>query len=69
MWPASIFGDVSVVLLRGQEFDKMIEVFGFLLKSQSYVIGCISSERLYEILSGCLIRGHSKGAMVILLFI
>ena len=65
MWPAMVFADMSVILLRGQEFEKMIEIFSFLLKSQSYVIGCINSQRLGEILSGCLMRGHSEGAMVI----
>ncbi|XP_001605541.1 protein PTCD3 homolog, mitochondrial [Nasonia vitripennis] len=64
MWPASIYGDVAVLLIRGNEFEKMLEVLNFLVKSLDAVVGSIYPNRLQEIFAACLDRGHVPGALL-----
>lgn len=64
MWSANIYGDMTVLLIRGNEFEKMLEVLNFLVKSLDAVVGVINPNRLQEIFAACLDRGHIPGALV-----
>lgn len=64
MWPSGVYADMAVLLLRGNEFEKMLEVLNFLLNSQSSVIGSVHPKRLKELFAACVTRGHTLGALV-----
>ena len=64
MHPAVTLGDMAVILLRGNQFEKMLEVLEYLTKMQDSVVGAIKPERLQEIFQTCIARGHTEGAMV-----
>lgn len=64
MWPASVYGDMAVLLVRGNEFEKMLEVLYYLVKAQDAIIGVIHTKNLQEIFAACLERGHVQGALV-----
>ncbi|XP_058798172.1 small ribosomal subunit protein mS39 [Phymastichus coffea] len=63
LWPADIFGYMAVLLLRNNEFEKMLKVLNFLAESRDGVIGTIQSKLLEEIFECCIVRGHVIGAL------
>ncbi|KAL7288107.1 hypothetical protein TKK_0017892 [Trichogramma kaykai] len=64
MWPADVFGNMSVLLVRGNEFEKMLDILNFLVKSPDSTMGNISFLDLQELFKAAIDRGHTESAML-----
>ena len=64
MWSANVFGNIAVLLVRSNDFEKMLEVLNFLVESQDSVIGTIDAKQLKILFDACMDRGHIEGAIV-----
>ncbi|XP_014206559.1 protein PTCD3 homolog, mitochondrial [Copidosoma floridanum] len=63
MWPANVYGSAAVLLVRGNEFEKMLNILEYLVKSQDSVMGAIDPKDLLEIFTACIERGHVPGVL------
>ncbi|XP_043266912.1 protein PTCD3 homolog, mitochondrial [Venturia canescens] len=63
-----ILGDVVVLLLRGDQFDRFHEVLRFLISQQNKIIGTMNTEQLTEIFESCLVRGDALSCLNILTY-
>lgn len=63
-WPANVYGHMALLFLRNGDFDKMLEVLYFLVRSPDQAIGSLEEKSLQEIFSACVLKGHINGAIV-----
>lgn len=63
-----MIGDLIVLLLRGEKFDKAIEVMSLLIQSPHLVIGTITTEYINEIFELCLTQTHVPAILVSIFF-
>ncbi|CAL1673783.1 unnamed protein product [Lasius platythorax] len=54
----TIMGNIIVLLLRGDNFDKAIEVMSSLIESPHLIIGTITTDHVREIFELCLAQAH-----------
>lgn len=64
LWPAEVFGYMAIVLVRGNEFEKMLNVLNFLAESPDGAVGHVQRYILEELFEACISRGHFIGALV-----
>ncbi|XP_072760138.1 small ribosomal subunit protein mS39 [Anoplolepis gracilipes] len=54
----AIVGNIIMLLLRGNNFDKTMEVFSTLIESQNLIIGTLTADHVHEIFELCLAQAH-----------
>lgn len=64
LWPASVYGNMAVLMIRAGNFNKMLEVLYFLVKSPDATIGKMNAKCLEDMFSACMMRAHVNGAIV-----
>lgn len=57
-------GNIIVLLLRGDNFDKAIEVMSSLIESPHLIIGTITTDHVREIFELCLAQAHVPAIFV-----
>lgn len=60
----TIVGNIIVLLLRGDNFDKAMEVLSLLIKSPHLVIDTIMVDHVREIFELCLAQAHVPAIIV-----
>ncbi|XP_046430960.1 protein PTCD3 homolog, mitochondrial [Neodiprion fabricii] len=65
-WNAEMLGNVTVLLIRGGYFDKMLTVLSYLTEKQGVYTGILSKDQLDTILNACLENGHATAALSII---
>ncbi|EFN82763.1 Protein PTCD3-like protein, mitochondrial [Harpegnathos saltator] len=66
MMPSTVMGDIAVLLARGDNMDKMIDVILSLTKLPHLMKGVIEMERINEIFELCLAQAHTPAVFVII---
>ncbi|XP_015592130.1 protein PTCD3 homolog, mitochondrial isoform X2 [Cephus cinctus] len=65
-WTGDMLGNVAVLSLRGDQFDRMLQAISFLTKDQTSVIGTPNIEQIDELCNACIEQGHIAGALAII---
>lgn len=67
-YEASTLEKLSLLCVRGGEFDKMLEILSTLINNQNIVIATMSPKGIKELFTACLANGHCEAALVKSLF-
>lgn len=60
----TIVGNIIILLLRGDNFDKAMEVLSLLIESPHLIIGTIMADYVREIFELCLAQAHVPAIFV-----
>ena len=59
--------NIAILCIRGEEFEKMLQVISILINSKNIVIGLVRPQFLNEIFEACMKIGHTEAVLVSLI--
>uniref|UniRef100_A0A0C9PNM1 CG4679 protein n=1 Tax=Fopius arisanus TaxID=64838 RepID=A0A0C9PNM1_9HYME len=62
-WTGPILGDVAILCLRADEYDKWTKIINFMYSDQNSIVGPPSSDQINELFNACLLGGHVQSAL------
>lgn len=64
MMSNTIMGNIIILLLRGDNFDKVIEILSSLIESPHLMVGILMEDHVSEIFKLCLAQAHVPAIFV-----
>ncbi|XP_015127821.1 protein PTCD3 homolog, mitochondrial [Diachasma alloeum] len=62
-WTGPILGDVAILCLRADDFDKWTQIITFMFTQQNSIIGPPSAGQIDELFNACILGGHAQSAL------